>query len=65
MKVNDSICGHGPPVFCIQGELRHLSGSLLLEESERPCYSQLYVYDPNMAYQHCVSRNENLSLKTM
>ena len=65
VKVDDSVRGHGPPVFRIQGELRHLSGSLLPEESERPCYSQLYVYDPNMAYQHRVSRNENLSLNTM
>ena len=65
VKVDDSIHGHGPPIFRIQGELRHLSGSLLPEESERPYYSQLYVYDPNMAYQHRVSRNENLSLNTM
>lgn len=30
VKVDHSIAGHGPPVFRIQGELRHLSGSLLL-----------------------------------
>ena len=35
------------------------------EDSETPCYSQLYVYDPDMAY-HCrISRNENLSPATM
>ena len=65
VKVDHSIVGHGPPVFRIQGELRHLSGSLLPEDSETPCYSQLYVYDPDMAY-HCrLSRNENLSPSTM
>ena len=65
VKVDDSLQGRGPPVFRIQGELRHLSGSLLPEESARPCYSQLYIYDPHMAYQHRISRNENLSLNTM
>lgn len=52
VKVDHSIAGHGPPVFCIHGELSHLSGSLLPEESEVPSYSQLYVYDPHMAYQY-------------
>jgi hypothetical protein len=64
-KVDHSIAGHGPPVFQIQGELRHLSGSLLPEDSEAPKYSQLYVYDPDMAYRYRISRSENLSLKTM
>jgi Helitron helicase-like domain at N-terminus len=65
VKVDQSILGHGPPVFRIHGELRHLSGSLLPEETARPCYSQLYIYDPQAAYQHRISRNENLSLNTM
>jgi hypothetical protein len=64
-NVDRSIIGRGPPVFRIQGELRHLSGSLLPEDSERPVYSQLYVYDPEMAYRVRISRNENLSLRTM
>jgi hypothetical protein len=50
VKVDHSILGRGPPVFRIHGELRHLSGSLLPEESVNPCYSQLYVYDPHEAY---------------
>ena len=65
VKVDHSIVGNGPPVFRIQGELRHLSGSLIPDESQTPCYSQLYIYDPNMAYQYRISRNENLSLSTM
>ena len=65
VKVNHSFAGHGPPVFRIHGELRHLSGSLLPKESVNPCYSQLYVYDPNISYRHRISRNENLSLTMM
>ena len=64
-NVDRSILDRGPPIFRIQGELRHLSGSLLPEEDERPTYSQLYVCDPGMAYRYRVSRNENLSLNTM
>ena len=65
VKVDQSIVGRGPSVFRIHGELRHLSGSLLPEESEPPSYSQLYVYDPDLAYRQRISRNENLSLNTM
>ena len=49
VKVDQSL-GQGPPVFRIHGELRHLSGSLLPEESARPSYSQLYIIDPHEAY---------------
>ena len=65
VKVDTSIVGRGPPVFRIHGELRHLSGSLLPEEGQAPCYSQLYIYNPDVAYQHRISRNDNLSLNTM
>ena len=65
VKVDHSIEGHGPPVFRIHGELRHLSGSLLPDESEHPSYSQLYIYDPDMAYRYRITRNDNLSLNTM
>ena len=64
VKVDQSL-GQGPPVFQIHGELRHLSGSLLPEESARPSYLQLYIIDPHEAYQHRIVRNENLSLGTM
>ena len=52
VKVDHSIVGHGPPVFRIQGELTHLSGSLLPEPNVNPCYSQLYIHDPQTAYQY-------------
>ena len=65
VKVDTSIVGRGPPVFRIHGELRHLSGSLLPEEGQAPSYSQLYIYDPDVAYQHRISHNDNLSLNTM
>ena len=54
VKVDQSIVGHGPSVFRIHGELRHLSGSLLPEESEPPSYSQLYVYDPDLEIKICL-----------
>ena len=65
VKIDHSINSRGPPVFRIHGELRHLSGSLLPQESHRPSYSQLYIYDPHEAFQQRVFRNENLSLNTM
>jgi hypothetical protein len=65
VKIDRSIHGRGPPVFRIHGELKHLSGSLLPEPSQNPCYSQLYIYDPHSAYRFRVSRNPDLSLHTM
>lgn len=65
VNIDRSLLGHGPPVFRIHGELRHLSGSLLPEDSASPCYSQLYIFDPHQAYQYRVCRNENLSLNTI
>jgi hypothetical protein len=65
VNVDHSVVGRGPPVFRIQGELRHLSGSLLPEPNVNPSYAQLYIHDPESAYQYRVSRNENLSSPTM
>lgn len=65
VKVDQSLLGHGPPVFRIHGELRHLSGSLLPDDSTHPSYCQLYVVDPHEAYRYRVLRNENLSLNIM
>ena len=65
VKVDETLLNRGPPVFRIHGELRHLSGSLLPEESVAPCYSQLYIYDAEEAYRQRISRNDNLSLHTM
>jgi Helitron helicase-like domain at N-terminus len=65
VKIDQSVVGHGPPVFRIHGKLKHLSGSLLPEESVPPSYSQLYIVDPHEAYRCRISRNENLSLQTM
>jgi Helitron helicase-like domain at N-terminus len=65
VKVDHSILGQGPPVFRIHGELRHLSGSLLPEESVSPSYSQLYIFDLQEAFRYRIIRNDNLSLHTM
>ena len=60
VKVDHSIEGHGPPVFWIHGELRHLP-----DKNEHPSYLQLYIYDPDMAYRYWISCNDNLSLNMM
>ena len=65
VKVDETLLNRGPPVFQIHGELRHLSGSLLPEEFEPPCYSQLYIYDATEAYHQRITRNDNLSLHMM
>ena len=65
VDIDHSVVGHGPPVFRIHGELRHLSGSLIPERGQAASYAQLYVYDPQAAYQCRVSRNDNLSLATL
>ena len=65
VKVDQSVLRHGPPVFWIHGELRHILGSLLSEESVPPHYLQLYIFDPHEAYWYHILRNENLSLHTM
>ena len=58
ININHSVIGGGPPVFQIQGELRHLSGYLLPEQSDTLKHSQLYVYDPHMAYRYHISHNK-------
>jgi Helitron helicase-like domain at N-terminus len=34
--------GNGPPVFTVQGELRHLHGSILPPDGEAPAFAQVY-----------------------
>ena len=65
VKIDRSFVTPGPPVFCIHGELKHLSGSLLPERDVNPSYAQLYIYDSHAAYEFRVSRNGNLSLQTL
>jgi hypothetical protein len=42
VKIDHSINNRGPPIFRIHGELRHLSGSFLPQDSHPPSYSQLW-----------------------
>ncbi|THV03739.1 hypothetical protein K435DRAFT_561317, partial [Dendrothele bispora CBS 962.96] len=67
VSVDDSVNhrGHGPPVFRIHGELKHLSGSLLPREGSAPSYAQLYIIDPHAALQYRMQRNSNLRQDTM
>ncbi|KAI3922597.1 hypothetical protein MKX01_006286, partial [Papaver californicum] len=52
----------GKDLHCssIHGEIRHRSGSLLPQERQDPIYSQLYVYDPNLALAFRAKRNPRL-----
>ena len=47
-------------VFCILGQLYHLSGVLRPPEGSSPQYVQLYIYDPQLALQQCMHQNSNL-----
>ncbi len=55
----------GPPVFRIQGELFHRSGSLLPYAGRSPTYSQLYIYEPRNALQHRIRNNSDLRPDTL
>ncbi|KAJ7039360.1 hypothetical protein C8F04DRAFT_934116, partial [Mycena alexandri] len=52
-------------VFRILGNLYHLSGALTAPTGTAPSYSQLYVYDPALALQQRVHRNNDLRQDTM
>ena len=52
-----------PPVFHIQGELAHWSGSLLPEPGRPPVYAQLYIYEPHTAVVHRMSTNADSGLR--
>ena len=62
MAVMDS---HGIYTFRINGELHHLSGSLLPSEGQEPRYAQLYIHDPSSALQQRVARNSQCNPRTM
>lgn len=49
-----------PPVFCISGELRHWSGALTPPVGQLPHYTQLYIYEPQVALNARVEQNSDL-----
>jgi hypothetical protein len=55
--------GNGPPVFHIQGELAHWSGTLLPEPGHSPVYAQLYIYDPSTAVGYRMANNSGSALR--
>ena len=57
--------GGGPYSFRIQGELCHWSGPLTPNEGEEPVFAQLYIYDPETAYQTQCRRNGDLNPLTL
>jgi hypothetical protein len=60
-----SVNRRGGWVFCIQGELCHLIGSLRPYHSDTPSYTQLYIYDAQLALALRMNRNDNLRSSTM
>ncbi|KAJ7782293.1 hypothetical protein DFH07DRAFT_728173 [Mycena maculata] len=52
-------------VFQIQGYLYHLSGALTAPEGRAPSYSQLYIFDPAIAFRQRMHRNSDLRGDTM
>ncbi|PIA31356.1 hypothetical protein AQUCO_05000025v1 [Aquilegia coerulea] len=57
---NRILKGRGPTSFTIHGELCHRIGSLLPESDKSPSYSQLYIYDPQVAFDSRKKRNLHL-----
>jgi len=55
----------GPPIFRIQGELVHRTGSLLPSPGKNPIYSQLYIYEPRLALQFRIQNNSDLRPDTL
>ena len=50
----------GPYCFCINGDLHHLSGSLLPENGENESYAQIYIHDPAVQLGMRQRLNQNL-----
>ncbi|CAG8677114.1 11328_t:CDS:2, partial [Cetraspora pellucida] len=59
------ISGHAPYSFHIHGKLYHLLGALLPDSNNNVSYAQLYIYDPDIAHQMRIGRNNNLCSQTM
>src|SRR5215471_7334378 len=59
------LTGRGPYVFRLHGVMYHLSGSLMPQPGNIPCYAQLYVHDPQSALDHRMHRNPQCRRDTM
>ena len=65
IKEDKMVNRRGGWVFRVQGELCHLIGSLIPTDGEAPSYAQLYIYNPQLALQQRVNRNDKLLVGTM
>ncbi|KAF8875803.1 hypothetical protein CPB84DRAFT_1884462 [Gymnopilus junonius] len=65
VQMDPFLCSHGPPIFCIHGQLKHKIGSLLPIEGHSPTYAQLYIQDPLAAVDYHMAKNPNLHQDTM
>jgi len=60
-KIHDSHgAPHGPPVFILHGQARHLIGTLQPSEDVSPSHAQLYTYDPEEAANKRIARAPGL-----
>ena len=57
--------GNAPYIYHINGELRHLAGSLLPLLAQKHSYAQLYIHNPQTALSQRTDRNSNLCCDTM
>ncbi|KAI9481326.1 MAG: hypothetical protein EXX96DRAFT_480423, partial [Benjaminiella poitrasii] len=48
--------------FQVHGELYHLYDPINSDNSLRPSYAQLYIYDPNFAFQNRIANGNNAGL---
>ncbi|KAL1717976.1 hypothetical protein EV715DRAFT_172465, partial [Schizophyllum commune] len=55
-----NMSGRSAWVFRIHGELCHYSSALERTDAARPCFAQVYIYDPAVAHAHRVANNDNL-----
>ena len=65
VKEDASVNRQGGWVFRVHGDLCHLIGSLCANEGKPPAYTQLYIYDSQLALAQRMKRNDNLSRNTM
>ena len=62
VKIDHAIANApNPYCFCINGDLHHLSGSLLPENSENESYAQIYIHDPTAQLEMRQRSNQNLN----
>ena len=55
----------GPWTYKINGQIYHAIGNVFPEDSARPSFAQLYVYDPHHEIDHRLSRNPEVNQRVL